>query len=797
MLLNYLKIAWRNLKRNKAYTAINVIGLALGIACGIIIFMLVSYNLSFDNFHANRDRIYRIVTEFHEEGADYSQGVPSPLGKVFKSDYDFAEKGARIFAMGDDQITVQSDNNIIKKFREENKVAFAEPDYFKILNFPLVKGDINTALLNPNTAIITQKMALKYFGTEDAIGKIIKSGNKTDYTITGILKDIPANTDRREEIYFSYLTLKERSKWLASDSSWGGVSSGMECYVLLKPGVTQDEVEKVFPAIEKKYLGKDELGEFLFHLQPLSTIHFDTRYSGYVEKKYLWALALIGLLLIITACVNFVNLATAQSLKRSKEVGIRKTLGSSKAQIFWQFIAETFIITVMAIVLAYGIAYITMPYIDRLFKFDISLSLLHSIATLSFIIVLLVVVVFTAGAYPGFILSGFKPVLALKSKLVQKTGGISVRKVLVVAQFAIVQILIIGTLIIAKQMNYSINTDMGFNKDGIVLLPVPQDDKSKMSNLRNRILNVPGVEKVSFCFQPPASGSNNTTDARYDNHEKKEPFEVNRKDADDQYLSTFGLKLVAGRNIYQSDTMREYIVNEAFVRKMQIKNPQEVIGKTLSINGGTQFAPIVGVVKDFYNYSFRSEIGAICISSNYRNYNNCAVKLNVKNSKAALAAFDKIWNDVYPEYVYSYDFLDAKIIKFYQLESILLKLIQAFAGIAIVIGCLGLYGLVSFMAVQKTKEIGVRKVLGANLPSIIWLFGKEFTRLLLVAFVIAAPLAWWVMHKWLQDYVYKINIGIDIFLLAILSTFIIATVTVGYRSLRAATANPIKSLRTE
>lgn len=801
MFKNYLKIAWRNLKRNKAYALVNVLGLSLGIACAILIFVLVNYHFSFDTFHKNKDRIYRVVTELRSDGVGHTPGVPPPFTKAMRNDYTFFEKTARVISFGNMLVSIPSEKEN-KKFQEENGVAFAEPEFFSIFDFPLVEGDIKTALNEPNSALVTEKIAQKYFGNESAMGKVIRVDNNKDFTIKGILKDIPQNTDRRQEIYLSNDNIKDYSPWMAREDSWGGINSETHCFLLLKPGVTAATVSAVFPSFMKKYYAKDPETQRQFHflLQPLSDLHFNPDYNGYADKKYLWALAFVGLFLIITACVNFINLATAQALNRAKEVGIRKVLGSLRRNLFWQFITETAVITFFAVVFAYGIAKLGMPFLNGMFKTELSINPFINVGLLVFTGITAVIVVFLSGAYPGLVLSGFKPIATLKGKLSQDTaGGFPLRKVLVVTQFCISQVLIICTIVIASQMHYSKTADLGFKKEGIVMLPVPENDsatgKTKMETMRTRILSVAGVQQVSYCMQAPASQSNNNNSIYYENRPKQEIWSVNAKDADSKYLSTFGLQLVAGRNMFQSDTTTEYLVNETLVKKFNFKSPADIINKNINVNG--KKAPVVGVVKDFYNYSFHTEVAPIALFCNAGNYQNCAVKIDLGNVKPTLAAIEKIWNDTYPKFIYKAQFLDDQIARFYELDDIMLKLIEAFAGIAIFISCLGLYGLVSFMAVRKTKEIGVRKVLGASLQNILWLFGKEFTRLIILAFLVAAPIAWWVMYKYLEDFIYKIKIGAGIFLLAILATFIVAVLTVGYRSIRAALANPVTSLRTE
>jgi len=800
MIRNYFKTAWRSLIRNKTYAIINIAGLSLGIACSIIIFSIVAHHLSFENFNHNKDRIYRVGTEVRGEHTFYSHGSPAPLAKAMRNDYAFAEKTTRVEVFWGTQVSVESPNNNIKKFKEDNGIAITTSDYFDIFNFPLVSGDITTALNEPNTALITQKLARKYFGSEEVIGKTINIGNKVNAKITGVLRDIPLNTERVQEIYVSDKNLKDFSDWQAKEDSWGGFTSECNTFLLLKPSVAASSVEKIFPQImEKYYAGNINKNVFRFHLQPLEDIHFDADYGGYVDKKYLWAAAFIGLFLIITACVNFINLATAQASNRSREIGVRKVLGGMRAQLFWQFIAETTIITMFATLLAVGLAQLSLPFVNTLFKVQLTVNPFMNTWLLLFLSVIVLTVVFLSGSYPGLILSGFKPAIALKGKLPrEKTTGFPMRKILVIAQFSISQMLIIGTIVIASQMNFSKHSDLGFDKDNIVMLPVPIHDsigKIKMKWLISRLKEVPAVKDASLCMEPPSANHSNVKAIRYDNDVKERPWSFNAKPIDENYLSLFNLKLIAGRGIYPSDTINQYIVNEVFIRKLGLRSPEEIINKNISVDGVT--APVVGVVKNFYDKSFHLDINPVVMFPALNGVEHCAVKINVPGSRSGLASIEKIWNDVYPQYIYEHEFLDTELEKYYEFDDTILALIETFAGIAILIGCLGLYGLVSFMVAQKTKEIGIRKVLGAGVQSILWMFGKEFSRLVLIAFIMSAPIAWWFMNRYLEDFKFRIQIGVGVFILAIAITLLIAGVTIGFRSLKAAMANPIKSLRTE
>ncbi|QMW06929.1 ABC transporter permease [Spirosoma foliorum] len=791
MLSNYVRIAWRKLNRHKSYTLINVVSLSLGIACAILIFTLVNYHLSFDTFHAHQDRIYRIYTELHTDKITYSTGVPNPMGEAFRKGYSVADKVGRIAFLKKRVVSLSPE----KKFEQD--VAFADSEFLDIFNFPLVQGNPKTALQDRNTALITERVAKQYFGDKDPIGQILHIDGSLIVKVTGVLKDLPATTDFRSEVYLPYDNLQEHSPWLVEKDWWVGFNKEMQCFIRLKPDVSAEVVDaKILPAITDKYYDKANAKLFHFNLQPLSDVHFNPKLRGYTEKKNLWTFALIGLFLVVTACVNFINLATAQALGRSKEVGVRKALGSERGALFWQFITETALIAGLAMIIAVALAYLLLPFVNQWFDIQLVLNPLADAQLLAFLVGLLLIVVFCSGAYPGLILARFQPVLALKGKLSQRAvGGFSLRKGLVVTQFAISQLLIIGTLIITNQLRYSQQADMGFQKDAIVILPVPDNKTSKINTLGTQLSEQAGVENVTFFDSPPATEFLASTSFRFDTRPENEKFNISMKAGDHRYIPTFKIPILAGRNLAPSDTIGEYLLNETAVKALGLASLQDVIGKAATING--RKGTIVGVMKDFHFKSFRVAVEPLCLTTWGELYNSCGVKINPANLRTTLAGFEKAWTAMYPSSIYTYRFLDEDIERFYKLDTMLLRLIQAFAAIAIFVGCLGLYGLVSFMAAQKTKEIGVRKVLGASTTSILWLFGKEFSRLLLIAFLLAAPLAWWVMSNWLNSFVYRIELGAGIFVLAILITVLVALLTVSFRSVKAALMNPVKTLRTE
>jgi ABC-type antimicrobial peptide transport system permease subunit len=539
-------------------------------------------------------------------------------------------------------------------------------------------------------------------------------------------------------------------------------------------------------------------------LESLNKVHYSQagNFSGRtISPELIRVLWLIAAFILLIACVNFINLATAQAVNRSKEVGVRKVMGSNKWQLKLQFLAETFLIVITAVALALVLSVVLLPAISKLLAIPLAFNIFQNTSVLIFLFIVTVCVTLLAGFYPSVVLSGFNPIHALKSQLaVKNTKGISLRRGLVVFQFIIAQALIIGTIIIVKQMNYFTSKPLGFDKDAIINVPFPGDSAgiSKLDYLRKELSGISGIQNISFSSNTPIEDDNdNWTKFKYNHAAKETDFYAINKGTDNEYLPTYKLPLVAGRNLQASDTVREFLVNESLVNKLGITNPQEVLNKEISLWDGQLRGNIVGVLKDFHNRSFRAPFAPLLMTTAKNWYSVAAVKLTTQDAATTIRSVEKIWNNEFPDFVFEYKFLDEKIENFYKQENQLSQLYKVFAVIAIFLSCLGLYGLVSFMAVQRIKEVGIRKVLGASAGSIVYLFSKEFMLLIGIAFLIASPLAWYFMHKWLQDYPYRINLSWWIFILGGAASVIIALITVSFRAVKAAVANPVTSLRTE
>lgn len=796
---NYFRIAIRSLSHNKSYATINIIGLAVGIAACMLIFLLIKYETSFDNFHKDKDQIYRVVAANKTpDGINYSRGSAFPVAEGLRMDYPQLKQVAHIFMEEGRQISIRGNKADAPQEQFKEDVFVADPQFFKIFNFPLLVGNPNTALSEPNTVVLTQKIAEKYFGDwHTAMNKFIKYNNKTVCKVTGILKNIPVNTDFPLKVVLSFKTEAAYD----TSSSWAGQYGHLNTFVVLPKNMSAGEFDSDLKEFAKKHM-PIAYSNNGFILQPLSDIHYNAKFGTYnkstFSKELITALSLIGIFLLIIACINFINLSTAQAVNRSKEVGIRKVLGSSKKQLIIQFLSETFVITLASIIVAIAVSLLVLPLLNNLLNTHLKIS--FDAWTILFLLMTVIVVTFLSGFYPAIILSGFNPITALKSKFTGRPeSGFSLRKVLVVLQFTIAQALIIGTLIILSQMNFFKNAPLGFDKDAIVTVPIPNDSvsQSKISALKEQLLQQAGIKDVSFSTYSPMDNSSWDNDFRFDNSSENSNFSADLKWADADYFKAYNIQFVAGGPYQPSDTVSGFVLNELMVKKLGFQNPQDILGKKINFWDGQVVAPVVGVIKNFHGHSLEQEIKPTALGSLKSAYQLINIKIQTQNAKPALAAIEKKWKDTYPNYTYEYQFLDDKIASFYKQESQLSQLYKIFAAIAIFISCLGLYGFVSFMAVRRTKEVGIRKALGASVLNIIYLFSNEFTVLISISFLIATPLTYYFMHHWLQDFAYRINIGTRIFILTFLLSIMIAWLTVGYRAIKAAIANPVKSLRIE
>jgi len=808
MIKNYFKTAWRSLLRNKSYAAINVAGLSIGIAACLLIFLVVQYETSFDNFHANKDHIYRVCTLSKDpDGNHLESGMPLPIAEGLSIDFPELKQVAEILQNDGSHYSIQNADGSKKKFKED-LAYYCEPQFYSIFNFGWLAGDKKTALAEPNTVVLSEDEANLFFGDwHKAMGKIVRYENKTELKVTGIVKNSPANTDFPIRLLISFATDRQPgSDNYGNLKDWVSTFGDNSCFVVLPDNITVSKFNADLVAMAKRRKPAPYNTSQVFTLQRLADMHYSTETGVYgggsFSKQLINVISLIGLFLLVIACVNFINLATAQAVNHSKEVGIRKVLGSNRNQLALQFITETFIITLFAVVLAVGLAQIALPFLNDLLAIKLSSAFLSQPVLWLFLTVIIILVTLLSGLYPAAVISGFNPINALKNKVMsRKATGISLRQVLVVFQFCIAQVLVIGTLVVVYQMQYFHNKSLGFNKDAIVNVSFPGDSlsRTKLNTLRDELLQQPGVQQVSYSFASPSDNNGWGSDFKFDGAPQTTKFNASLKWADANYFKLYGLKFVAGGPYKKSDTVTGWVVNQTLLAKLGVNNPEKAIGKYIKLwNDPHRNFQIVGVIKDFNVRSLKDAIPPVLMGSWNAVYQRINIKIAPQNIHQTLAGIERSWNNTFPDGIYEYQFLDKKIAGFYQTEDRLSQLYKIFAGIAIFISCLGLYGLISFMVVQRIKEVGIRKTLGASVGNIVYLFSKEFTLLIIIAFVISAPMAWFGMNKWfLQGYVYKITIGPDIFLLAILASVSIAWATVGYKAIRAALANPVESLKSE
>lgn len=792
-----LTIAWRNLWKHKIYTFINIAGLSIGMASCILIFIFIRYQLSYDDDFQHKQRIYRVVSNWkYLNGTDASQGVPIPLAAAVRTEMPQLEKVAAIQRTTGVLAALGESGQV--RFKAYEPAYFAEADFFDIFNFSWLAGNPKNNLLAPNTVALSESAAVKYFGRwQDAMGKTLRFRKQEDARVTAVFKDRPENTSLPLQVVFSYATFSQKN-----DKSWGTVRSTSECYVLLKDGVQIRDADAAMEQFnEKKYKDNDEAGRQYHSFQALSDIHQNGRYGNFagrsIEKSELYSLAIIGLFLILTACINFINLATAQAIGRSKEVGIRKVLGSERRQLIIQFLTETLAISVVAMLIACVLTEVALPYMQQLFDEKISFSLLQHPIIFVFLVGLVLLVSLLAGFYPALIISGFNPAMAIKNKVSSSyAGGLGLRRLLLVLQFTITTVLIISTTVVMKQMQYMREKPLGFNPNAVAIVGLPADSLSllKHENFKARLLTISGVEQVSLFDVAPSSNNVSESDFSLNGTANKD-FQIRTMHIDLDYFKTFDMKLIAGKMLLKSDTTNSYVVNETFLKRNGINDPEQALGKLLTVNSMT--APIVGVSKDFNDKSLHEQISPIVMSSNHSDYYNMAVKMDSRQIVNVMASVQQLWNATFPNDVYESSFVNDDLNDYYAAERIMGVLFRVFSFVIIFISFVGLFGLISFVTNQRTREVAIRKVLGASTFELLRLLNGSFLFLVFLANLIAWPLAYILINEWLNQYAYRIELNVWPFAAAMFISMLITLITVSLRSYKVAGTNPVDALKYE
>jgi ABC-type antimicrobial peptide transport system permease subunit len=781
-----LKITFRHLRRFKKASILNISGLAIGIAAAIIIFMILRFENSFDTYQPHYTTTYRLVTQTdYTTGSQYNSGVSTGVPAAIKAEFPQVQTIAAIQAIDAAQFSTSD-----SRFRETKGTWFIEPQWFKLFPQTWLAGS-PAQLAAPNTIALDKTTAAKYFGSwQKAIGQLLQLDNNIPLKVTGILDTAPDNTDFPLSMVISFETLRQHpGNYGYEKDDWSGISGNHQVFVELPDPSTIAHQLKQFS--EQHYASQTIRTRQLL-LLPLSENHFDSRFGYLVphisSHTRLMTLTFIGILMLLMAVINFINLTTAQSAIRSKEIGVRKVLGSNRRQLITQLLFETGTQVIIAIIIAVLIAQLTLPALRFFTNLPASLTVFTR-ANAACLLTLLLTITLLAGTYPAFILSGYKPLTAFKP------GGYAVRRGLIITQFAISQVMIIGTIVAMSQVRLLQSADLGFNKDAVYIAEGFGDYNLNAADaLKNRLKQYAGFTSITLASAPPASAGNWMDNFYFDNSPQSGSYNIDIKCGDADYAHTFGLQLIAGRNYQDGEHVREMLINQTLVKELGFKNPADAIGHTLKIGDTGEWRQIVGVIRDFTNNSLREKIRPTALMP-WRDANSITC-VRFTDPKMLDVLKDE-WMKAFPGYVFNGSFLSQHMQDYYQQEQQLSALYRLFAGIALFISCLGLYGMVSFMAVQKKKEIGIRKVLGASVVHILYLFWKEFLLLTGIAFLLAAPAGWWLMNNWLQHFTLRTAIGAPVFLAAIIASAVIALLTVSHKAMTAALTNPVKSIQTE
>lgn len=811
MFTNYFKTIWRNFKKNKLFSFINILGLALGIATSFIILLYIQDELSYDRFNKNAPRIVRTIFRANINGGKINESVTmAPVAQTMKNDFPEVQDATRILNYGNSKIEYGD------KVFKDNRFAFADPNIFSIFTFPMIEGDAKTALLQPHTIVITQSTARKYFGKESGLGKMLnvfvgKTAAFKDsfdlYKVTGVIKDIPVNAHFHFDLFASMTGYAD-----ATSVSW--MSGGYHTYLLLKPGADLKKIEARFPAMVSKYMGpqiRQQMGlsleQFItkgnslgFALQPLTDIHLNADTNNEFEPggnaTYVYIFAGIAAFMLLVACINFVNLSTAAASKRAKEVGVRKVIGSEKAQLVLQFLSESVFIALIALLIAFAIIKLGLPAFNAFSGKQLAMSVKPVFAFIGLGLLTGIV----AGCYPAFYLSSFKPVAVLKGKQNTRHKSLGLRSGLVVFQFFISVLLIIGTIVVYQQMKYIQNKDLGYNKEQLITIPNSYVLGKNEQVFKQQLLRDPRIVNATTSFYKPAGPTNYNNALAYPQGNDQLIVNGVAYHVDEEYIPTMGMHMISGRDFSKDFTTDSsaIILNETAAQALGW-SAAAAINKTViwqNSDKGNNFPyHVIGVVKNFNFKSLHETISPLYMT--LKPEAGLIFRIRTTAIAELLTSMKEHWDSFQPEEPFTYSFMDDLFNKTYSTEKATGTVLNLFAILIIFVACLGLFGLATYTAEQRSKEIGIRKVLGASVPQVTGMLSREFLKLVLIASLIAFPVAWWGMNRWLQNFAYRVSISWWIFAIAGLIALTIAVVTVSFQAIKAAIADPVNSLRAE
>jgi len=798
MLKNYLRIAVRSLYKNIGYTTINIFGLAVGLASCLLVTLYVKFELSYENFHAKRESIYRYIPRGERDGEVRMQTMlPAGFAPLIDDSFHEVEMFTRFSDVDERPLLRIGDT-----FLDAKTLSVADKDFFNLFSFRLLQGDANTVLSRPNTIAIAQSIAQKYFPNGNAVGQTIRYDNAYDYEITGVFEDVPTNS----HLQFSYLTTFETIAKMVQDrynypaeSFLNSLDAWNYSAYFYIPSESDIEglarrIDKKFTEARKETYNEQALGDWL---QPLAEIHFAKGIkadSANGDMSYVYIFSAVALMILLIACFNFMNLSTARAMRRAKEVGLRKVMGAFRHQLIKQFLGETIIMVSISLMMGLILLEMLVPAFNSLVGQQLQVEYIGGDSVLLYIVLAGLITGIVAGSYPAFYLSSFVPAQVLKGQA-GPSGNAGLRKILTVVQFGVATFLMIGTFIVYQQMNFIQNRNLGFDQENILYMNPPAELWVKRDVFKQNLLSNSNIKSVSFSNGTPGM---ETATWQYD----FPGLEISKRSmntmiVDYDYISTFGLEIVDGRNLsttFSTDSLEAYIINEAAAEELMLDKP---IGTPMRALDGHPAGRIVGVVKDFHYRSLHRKIEPLVIRMDPNNMWCMSVKFSEGNLKEHIALLESEWKKLAAEYPFSYQFVDETVARQYKAEQNTGILIGSFAGLAILIACLGLLGLTAFMTEQRKKEIGVRKVLGSSVSGIVLLLSKDFARLIMIAFVVVTPLAWYAMNQWLSDFAYQVSVSPVVFIVAGLAVLIIAFASVFYQSLKAAIVNPSETLRNE